>query len=98
MIVLMPLTLTHAQQRYLLSRNVLQVGLGLIPGIGAQVGYISRGDFFTTEGTFYVSLIPGFLGGESTLTSSGGAGVSIRALNILNIVELTIFSCEEAEP
>ncbi len=69
----------------------IQAGLGLLPGIGLQTGYVYPRTFYTTEALLYVDGSPQFAGGESSLQVSLGFGSSIRPLSIVQ----TISSAED---
>ncbi len=71
------------------SQRFIQAGGGIVPGIGIQGGYFSRGDFITTEVAGYFHMVPALLGGESTFLFSLGAGGSLRILHILNMAGTT---------
>ena len=60
----------------------LQLGLGLAPGAGLQLGYISAGGFYTREAIFNVDVSPSFWGGDGNIQFSAGFGGAIRILGI----------------
>lgn len=64
----------------------LQLGAGVLPGIGLQVGYVAPRSFYTMEGTLYVDGSPPFAGGEGTMQVAGGVGGALRILGILRAV------------
>lgn len=64
----------------------LQIGAGLLPGIGLQGGYVYPRSFYTTEALVYADGSPGFAGGESNLQVSLGLGGSIRPLGIIRTI------------
>lgn len=61
----------------------LQVGAGILPGIGLQGGVVIPRGFYTVEGTLYVDGSPPFAGGEGSIQISGGVGGALRILGIL---------------
>ncbi len=63
----------------------LQLGVGILPGLGTQIAYLSPGAFFVTEGIVYVDGVPGVLGGEGTVQLSVGGGGAIRTLGIARL-------------
>ncbi len=79
------LALPAARAQPLQTSGNLQLGVGLLPGLGAQVGYLSPGAFFVTEGLVFVDGVPPFLGGEGTVQVSVGGGGAIRTLGIARL-------------
>jgi hypothetical protein len=75
-----------AQSGSLTRERQIQAGLGLLPGIGAQTGYVYPRTFYTTEAIFYLDGSPQFAGGESTIQFSLGIGGSIRPLSIVQTI------------
>lgn len=69
---------THAKR--------IQIGPGVLPGIGLQGGYVYPRSFFTTEAIVYADGSPGFAGGESNLQVSLGLGGSIRPLGLIRTI------------
>jgi hypothetical protein len=67
-------------------RNVMQAGLALVPGFGAQVGYVQSRTIFTVEGLLYVDASPQFAGGEGTVELSSGLGAAIRPLGFPRLI------------
>ena len=65
------------------SLRQLQVGLGAVPGIGIQAGYVAPRSFYTIEGMLYTDAVPGFSGGEGSVQVSAGIGAALRPLGIL---------------
>ena len=63
-------------------QSQLQVGVGAIPGIGLEGGYVSPRSFFTVESILYVDASPPFAGGEGNLQLSLGLGGAIRTFSI----------------
>lgn len=61
----------------------LQAGVGVLPGIGVQGGYIAPRSFYTIEGVLYVDGAPPFAGGEGNVQVAGGLGGAIRIFGIL---------------
>lgn len=64
----------------------VQLGAGVLPGIGVQAGYIAPRGFYTVEGILYVDGSPRFAGGEGSVQVAGGLGGAIRILGILRTV------------
>lgn len=67
-------------------QNHLQVGLGALPGIGLQVGYLSMRGFFTAETALYVDGSPQFAGGEGSVQVAAGLGGAIRIATIVRTI------------
>lgn len=61
----------------------LQVGLGLAPGIGFQVGYVIPVTFVTGEAMGYFNFSPGYGGGEGNIQLAAAVGGSMRIFQIL---------------
>lgn len=76
----LPATAAHAQQRY------LQAGVGVLPGVGIQGGYVSPASFYTVEGILYVDGSPPFAGGQGSIQLSGGLGGAIRIMGIIRAI------------
>lgn len=68
------------------GQRFIQAGVGAVPGIGLQGGYVAPRSFFTVEGIVYVDGSPPFAGGEGSVQVSGGLGGAIRILGILRAV------------
>lgn len=64
------------------AQGVAHVGLGLIPGLGLEAGYVKPGSFFTVEGMLYVDGTPEFAGGQGNVQLALGLGGSVRALGV----------------
>lgn len=64
----------------------LQVGAGVIPGVGLQAGYVGPRSFYTVEGQLYVDGTPSFAGGQGSVQVSGGLGGALRILGILRAI------------
>lgn len=67
-------------------RNAMQAGLALVPGLGAQAGYVQSRSIFTVESIVYVDASPQFAGGEGTIEVSGALGGAIRPLGIPRLI------------
>lgn len=63
----------------------VQLGLGALPGLGAQVGYLDVSGLFTREGTLLVNGRPGLLGGEENVEVWLAGGASVRALGVARL-------------
>ena len=61
----------------------IQAGLGVIPGIGLQGGYVVPRSFYTFESVLYLEGSPPFAGGEGSMQISGGLGGALRLFGIL---------------
>ncbi len=68
------------------GQRYLQAGIGAIPGIGIQGGYVAPASFYTVEGILYVDGSPPFAGGQGSIQLSGGLGGAIRILGIVRAV------------
>ncbi|HET6569771.1 MAG TPA: hypothetical protein VFG50_17530 [Rhodothermales bacterium] len=75
----------HAQAPRTHAKRV-QIGPGVLPGIGLQVGYVYPRSFYTTEAIVYADGSPGFAGGESNLQVSLGLGGAIRPLGLIRTI------------
>jgi len=64
----------------------IQAGAGVLPGIGAQGGYVAPASFYTVEGILYVDGTPSFAGGQGSIQVSGGLGGAIRILGIIRAI------------
>ena len=64
----------------------VQLGIGVVPGIGLEAGYVSPRSFYTVEGVLYVDGSPGFAGGQGSVQISGGLGGAIRILGIMRVI------------
>lgn len=62
------------------------VGVGAVPGIGLQTGYVSLRSLYTIEGMLYVDGSPPFAGGQGSIQISGGLGGAVRVLSIMRII------------
>jgi hypothetical protein len=67
-------------------RDAMQAGLALVPGLGAQAGYVQSRSIFTVESIVYVDASPQFAGGEGTVEVSGALGGAIRPLGIPRLI------------
>lgn len=76
----------HGQAAPERPRNVMQAGLALVPGLGAQVGYVQSRSIFTAESIIYVDASPRFAGGEGTIEVSGALGGAIRPLGVPRLI------------
>ena len=61
----------------------VQIGLGVLPGIGFQVGHVQPQAIYTIESEFHADGFPGFSGGEGTLTIGVGVGGAIRIFGVM---------------
>ncbi len=73
----------HAQEA---GQRYIQAGIGVIPGVGLQGGYMMPASFYTVEGTLYVDGSPSFAGGQGSIQLSGGLGGAVRVLGIIRAV------------
>ncbi len=60
----------------------LQVGLGVVPSAGLQVGYVALRSFYSQEFILTADVSPSYRGGEGNVQLSGSLGGSIRILGI----------------
>lgn len=75
-----------AGQAVVRPERQLQVGVGAIPGLGLQTGYIIPRSFYTLEGVAYLYASPQFAGGEADMQLSIGLGGSFRPLGLVRLV------------
>ncbi len=66
--------------------GVAQVGLGAVPGLGLQAGYVAPRSVITTEGMLYVDVTPSFGGGEGSVQISAGIGGALRPLRLARLL------------
>lgn len=71
------------------TTRAMQLGVGVSPSVGMQVGYVRSRSFYTTESAFYLDASPGFLAGDETMLVSGGLGGTLRLLDLLRSLEIT---------
>lgn len=64
----------------------VQGSVAVVPGVGAQVGYVGARSFFTVEGLFYVGGSPVLGRGERTFKFSLGLGGALRPLGVLRTI------------
>ncbi len=64
----------------------VQLGGGILPGIGMQAGYVAPRGFYTVESILYIDGSPRFAGGEGSVQVAGGLGGAIRVLGILRTI------------
>lgn len=81
--LIVPHGAAHAQEA---GQRYVQAGIGIIPGIGLQGGYMRPSSFYTVEGTLYVDGSPRFAGGQGSIQVSGGLGGAIRILGIIRAI------------
>jgi hypothetical protein len=62
--------------------NYAQVGLGVIPGIGAQGIFVQPRALYTIEGGVYADFSPSFAGGQGSFHLAGGLGGALRIFGI----------------
>lgn len=67
------------------NASLLQVGLGVLPGVGLEAGYLSPRSWYTREAILYVDSSPQFAGGEGSVQVSAGIGAAIRILAITRL-------------
>jgi hypothetical protein len=79
----LPATESLAQQR---GGRYLQFGVGALPGVGIQGGYVAPASFYTVEGVLYVDGSPPFAGGQGSIQVSGGLGGAIRIMGIIRAI------------
>ncbi|QXD13747.1 hypothetical protein GQ464_009695 [Rhodocaloribacter litoris] len=56
----------------------VQVGVGVLPSGGLQVGYVALRSFYTQEFVLGADVSPSFGGGEGNVQLSGGLGGAVR--------------------
>lgn len=89
-IVLVALTPEKAQAQYYdtpRTNTNFQFGLGFIPGVGAQVGYIKPFEIVTAEATAYLNFEPERNDRRTKLNITGAVGGSIRFMRLLREFE-----------
>lgn len=64
----------------------LQLGAGILPGVGAQAGYVRPRGFYTVEGVLLIDGSPPFAGGEANVQVAAGLGGALRILGILRTI------------
>lgn len=64
----------------------VQGGLAVLPGAGAQVGYVGVRSFFTVEGLLYAGGSPVLGSGERTFKFSLGLGGALRPLGVIRTI------------
>ncbi len=67
-------------------RPYVQTGLGVIPGLGVQVGYVGPRRFYSREVTLFVEYSPPFAEGEGSVEVAAGLGASIRVLETWRVI------------
>ena len=73
-------------QEGLESTTRLQLGVGLLPGTGAFIGYSApRLTIFTQDAALYADYTPRVVGGSGRLLVAAGVGGSLRVLRIVGI-------------
>ena len=68
------------------GQRVVQAGIGLLPGIGLEAGYLLPTSLFMREAVLYVDTSPQFAGGEGSVQVSAGVGGAVRILGIARFV------------
>jgi hypothetical protein len=68
------------------TQSRIQLGLGVVPGFGGQLGYVSPSALFTTEGMLYVNASPQFAGGQGSVQVSLGIGGAFRPLGLTRMM------------
>lgn len=62
--------------------DAIQVGIGVLPGIGFQVGYVEPAVLYTREIAVYSDVVPKLLGAEGSVQAAATFGASIRVVGI----------------
>lgn len=62
----------------------LQVGMGMLPGGGVQIGYVAPHGIYTVEGAFYADVLQPFAPGRRRLQVAGVVGGALRFVGIFN--------------
>lgn len=76
-------TAADAQAQMASGQGHVQVGLGVIPGVGLQAVYVQPRALYTIEGAVYADFSPSFAGGEGSIQLSGAVGGALRAFGIV---------------
>ncbi|MEM9665138.1 MAG: hypothetical protein AAF970_09400 [Bacteroidota bacterium] len=80
------LTLPTQAQTVEPEETRVQLGLGLFPRVGWQLGYVQPGNVFIREAVLYTHITPGVLSDRRRLQATLGVGGAIRALNVARLV------------
>jgi hypothetical protein len=64
------------------GQRFVQAGAGMVPGIGAQVGFVDGRAWYTAEVMLFVDAAVGFLGGEGHVQAATGLGGAVRAMGL----------------
>ena len=62
---------------------LLQLGIGVLPGVGMQAAYIDQRRMYTRDAVFYGHVQPGFFENDGSVQVSGALGFSVRIIGIL---------------
>lgn len=67
---------------------VLQIGPGLVPGVGVEVAYLDMERMYTRDVVFYSHVQTGVLENEGSLQLTASLGVTARIIGILETMNL----------
>jgi hypothetical protein len=67
-------------------RPRLQVGLGGLPGVGLQAGYVLLRDMYTAEGVLSAEVVPNSSDGDGDVLAAIGLGGALRILGIARTI------------
>ncbi len=62
----------------------LQIGVGMLPGGGLQIGYVAPQGLYTVEGAFYVDVLQPFTSERRRVQLAGVVGGALRFVGIFN--------------
>lgn len=66
--------------------ELLQIGLGVLPGAGLQLGYVDQKRMYTRDAVFYGHVQPGIFENGGSVQASATIGFSLRVIGMLETI------------
>lgn len=64
----------------------VQLGVGALPGMGLQTGYVSARGFYAIDGMVILHATPRFAGGENDVQIAAAFGAALRPLGVVQTI------------